>query len=670
MNRTATLLLFLCFVLASCIAEHEAANETPPLPEPRPPKPAGRTLLLEPELREAAPSGGSFSLAARRAEIREIMLSLFKDADINLVMAEGVKGSVSLDFKNVSVEQALEALLQARDLTFRRDGSFLYIEDKITRVFTLDYVSNTGADGVEIWSGLNREVESMLSKEGSMVLNATAGRIEVTDSPSIVRRIARHLREVEESVSRQVIVEAEVLEVTLSDEFRLGFSYGIFPDYLNSDEVGLLDSGTAISQTLSAGGSALNVGILRPNELAIAVDMMRQSDQVRILSRPRVATLNNRLATLAVVERVPIIERNVVDGEGGIRTEYDIRFEDAGVSINITPQIAADGVIMAHIQPSITAVEGFVTTPDGLQVEPIFNVRETETTLRVLDGQTIVIGGLRSVRRNEVTQKVPILGDIPLLGFLFRSTIQEEQQTELAIMMTPRIVSAEGSQDAREARSKIIAAQRPFHAGDVFGWIPEESTGAVEDVPKTAVLKDLEDGEFRILQRARDGKPSKDGPISITTSGLAGVHLLRAASLYSEGDYRESLEHIQQSLAFDPLDGDALLLLGLIHYAQNDRALAVQQFAKAAHRGEENPEALNNLAVMMLERGDLSGAEVLLERAVRIAGSNAHLRNNLGVAYLRSGNVEAALGQFKEAVRLEPHHADAALNLQDALLAM
>ncbi|MEQ8764552.1 MAG: tetratricopeptide repeat protein [Planctomycetota bacterium] len=669
MFRSATLLIILGAVFASCVSQKDEPQKQHPLPAPRKPAPVGRAVLLEPELRLATPNGGEFTLAARRADVRDILMSLFKDADINLVIADSVTGAVSLDFKNVGVEQALEAILQARDLTFRRDGSFLYIEDKITRVFSMDYVSNSGADGLQIWDNLNNEIDGMLSTEGSAVINPIAGRVEITDSPNIVRRIARHLREVEESLSRQVIVEAEVLEVTLNDEFRLGFSYGIFPDYLNSDEVGTLEGGTAITQTLAAGGSAFNIGILRPNELAVAVDMMRQSDQVRILSRPRVATLNNRLATLAVVERVPIIERNVVDGEGGIRTEYDIRFEDAGVSVKITPQIGEDGVIMAHIEPSITAVEGFVTTPDGLQIEPIFNVRETQTTLRVQDGQTIVIGGLRSVRKNEVVQKVPILGDIPLLGFLFRSTLQQEQQTELAIMMTPRIVGAEGERDANSARSKVMAAQRSFHAGDVFGWIPEEpGLPIAEKLPEE--VKALDEGEFRILRRAKDGEKVKDGPISISTAGLAGVHLLRAASLYSEGDYRGALEHLEQSLAFDSLDGDALLLLGLIHYAEGKSEEAVEEFAKAAHRTGENPEALNNLAVLMLERGDAEGALILLERAVRIDGENAHLRNNLGVAYLRSGNTEAALSQFKEAVRLEPHHADAALNMQQALTAM
>ncbi|HJX16383.1 MAG TPA: type II and III secretion system protein, partial [Candidatus Deferrimicrobiaceae bacterium] len=136
-----------------------------------------------------------------------------------------------------------------------------------------------------------------------------------------------------------------------------------------------------------------------------------------------------------------------------------------GIILSVTPQIGRDGNIMLAIHPSITEKVGEATAPDG-NTAPIVDVRETNTVVSVGDGQTVFIGGLMQERTQETIRSVPLLGDIPFLGLLFRSTDQQKKKTELVILITPRILRGGSTAEISAGEEdRLRRSERGFHIG-------------------------------------------------------------------------------------------------------------------------------------------------------------------------------------------------------------
>ena len=189
------------------------------------------------------------------------------------------------------------------------------------------------------------------------------------------------------------------------------------------------------------------------DRLSAQLRALAAQTDVRVVSTPRVATLNNHKALIKVVRNqvffIAETDVQIVEGVGTTTTtDFVPQIIPIGVTLDVTPRISQDGEVTLHIHPSVSEVVAVQpqpsTDPSAQQTGslPVVDLRETDTVVRVRDAETIVIGGLMRSRNLDMERKVPFFGDLPLLGAFFRSTNVEELRTELIILLTPRILRA------------------------------------------------------------------------------------------------------------------------------------------------------------------------------------------------------------------------------------
>ena len=178
---------------------------------------------------------------------------------------------------------------------------------------------------------------------------------------------------------------------------------------------------------------------------------MKDSGKVQVLSRPQIVTADNKIATINIGQRVPLITDSRFTEQTGTTTS-SYRYEDVGVNLSVTPKISPDGWVKMDIGTTNSSLSSSVVAINGSASVPIINTRRANTTVSAQSGQTILIGGLISTQDDKRVKKMPVLGDIPLLGVLFRSTHTSHDRKELLIMLTPQIL----------AHGSTVATTRPM----------------------------------------------------------------------------------------------------------------------------------------------------------------------------------------------------------------
>jgi general secretion pathway protein D len=213
----------------------------------------------------------------------------------------------------------------------------------------------------------------------------------------------------------QILIESKVVELSQSDSLRLGVSYG------NGTVKFVTDKTTRRTSLAEAITTTLN---------ALAAD-----GKANVLANPRIATLDNQEALINIGSRIPYA---VPVSSGSGVTQWAVEYIDAGVKLKITPQLGAEGYISTFIQPEVSSISEWRTTAAG--EFPVISTRNASATVRVKDGETIVIGGLKSETARENLTRVPILGHFPLIGLLFQNRVIEKEKTEIVFLITPHVI--------------------------------------------------------------------------------------------------------------------------------------------------------------------------------------------------------------------------------------
>ena len=241
---------------------------------------------------------------------------------------------------------------------------------------------------------------------------------------------------VEGSAQRQVLIQANIMEVILSDEYRMGIDWSVVPGPEFAIR-GTLTGGAAASQALSTGATAFRVGVFA-DPISVLADALSRQGQVNVLSTPKISTLNNQKAVIRVGTNEVFFQETITlptPTAPAIRT-YTPQSITVGIILDVTPQIGPDGTIIMSIHPSISEKTGEAKAPDGTTI-PIIAVRETDTVVKVREGETIIIGGLISERKSIDRTSVPFLSSIPIIGGIFRQSLDETRKSELVITLTP-----------------------------------------------------------------------------------------------------------------------------------------------------------------------------------------------------------------------------------------
>lgn len=365
-----------------------------------------------------------------------------------------------------AVQSALEAYFQAEQQRLDRVGESLSPQRRMDQ---------------EVSIVAHEESNQLIISVGQRYKNAVLSIVEQLDMPPA-----------------QVMIEVMIAEVTLDDQFDMGLEFALqelrFSETAVPGGNGVLQSShfDVIGGTdLGAAGSGL-AGFsltITGEDFNFLVRALQSDSRLEVIQRPMIMCQDNETATINVGQRVPIVQGTSTSSAGQISA--NITYEEVGVILEVEPHINPDGFVYLRVAPTISGIaDSTVQVAPGV-FAPILNERKAETTVAVRDGETVVIGGLITTQESEAESKVPFLGDIPGLGFLFRTTTRSKKKTELLIALTPRIVRTveDGRRISLAARdeSGLITPnmkQSPLFAGLRISPEGEDEIPSVEAMPE------------------------------------------------------------------------------------------------------------------------------------------------------------------------------------------
>ncbi len=392
-------------------------------------------LVTETATGSQDPNGECLSVHLDDVSCRTALEALAYQAGLNLVFVGEADERVRLHLQNVTWETALQAVVQAGVCTLTRQGRTLTITDRIESLETETFYLNHGKS-----TDLEAAVNKLISEQGKVGVDERLNALVVTDTPEYLERIHQALIELD-TQAPQVLIEVLIVNVILNDERKMGVDWQVIGSKNAIESLTLTQELNATGLTNPYGA----VDFFTVNgdwSFHGLFDFVQSHENVKVLASPKVLVLNNCTATIDAVEEIPYQELSETSGGGVIGTTA---FKEAGVKLQVTPQITDDGYILMHILPEQSARVGTYTV-DGTDT-PIIETRKTETQLRVRDGQTVIIGGLRKKEPFRKESRIPLLGDIPLLGKLFRQVHLQEADSELGVFITPRLYREEVPED-------------------------------------------------------------------------------------------------------------------------------------------------------------------------------------------------------------------------------
>ena len=504
-------------------ASIEAALDEAALP-PVTPAEVAAALLPEVgvELPDPAANNERFDVDTDKTPARTFFMALVKGTPYNMVVHPDVSGKISLSMKSVTVPQVLEAVSDVYGYAVRetRTGFVVLPAAVQSRIFQIDYLnlqrsgisrtrvsfgavstgargsSRSGQDGsaapqrgtsqagsgietiyeADFWTELQETLEQIVGtdKDHQVVVNAQSGVIVVRAMPEKLRHVEEYLEIVQGIAQRQVIIEAKIIEVQLSDGFQAGINWVAVAQNSRGDTYTF---GQHTPPT-GFGGDIEDLGgepiLVQPGEVTTGfintavggaftmafdigdfnsfIELLEAQGETRVLSSPRVSTLNNQKAVIKVGSDeyfVTDISTDTVTGTASA-TSRDITLTPffSGIALDVTPQISANNEIILHIHPTVSEVtdqQKVITVSGETDTLPLAfsEIRESDSIVRAKSGQIIVIGGL--MRRSMKSQVfgTPGLRRIPVIGKLFQSKREIETKTELVILLRAIVVDSD-----------------------------------------------------------------------------------------------------------------------------------------------------------------------------------------------------------------------------------
>jgi len=364
-----------------------------------------------------------YSMDLRDVDIREVLIALSKESATNIVIGEEVKGQVTVSFNNVSLFDALDAILSTHGYNYYHKNNIIQVSDSDTEhagfnMATFVVRSLNIAD-------IEDNLANLTSGDAKIMLNTEANSVTIIDSPSNLNRVAEYLNQADVGAG-QVRIEARIVEFSLEKGMETGVSWTWF----DADIPDFEDLRGILSQNTSATSDAFSY-IASNEHIDAQIQAMASQKKAKLLSAPSIVTLSGTEAEIKVGNRVPYTQSTTTQTV----TVESVSFEDVGIILNVIPHVGHDGYITMYLHPEVSEVTGW--TEDD---QPIIATREATTYARVKQGETIVIGGLIENHQTDEEVKVPFLGDIPLLGYLFKNTLENSKETELVIFVTPHLI--------------------------------------------------------------------------------------------------------------------------------------------------------------------------------------------------------------------------------------
>ncbi|MEM5768568.1 MAG: secretin N-terminal domain-containing protein [Bacillota bacterium] len=365
------------------------------------------------------------SLRLHNADVNTVLRTLAAMGNVGLVVDDAVTGKITLQLEQVPFAQALEIVLKAKNLALQKIGHTLIVStpENISKGFGSIHV-------VKLRYAKSKEVKEALSvvlPKDKIQADESSNSLVFSGTPEQFAEVARVVAVLDKEMP-QVVIEAEVVEIYRDSAKELGLEWAwtSIPDK---------SAGSAGRSTDTAGankdyGSAhlfktVNVGVAAMLKAKIG------KGEGKVLAKPRIIALNSKDAHIHIGRKLPVVE---YDKDGNKTVSYI----ETGIKLDITPQIRENNSIVSKVKTEVSDA-AYNAASGGYEV----STRESETTVRLQDGDTLVIGGLYNSNINKTMVKVPFFGDIPLLGNLFRSSTGRSNDTEVIVLLRPTIAKSE-----------------------------------------------------------------------------------------------------------------------------------------------------------------------------------------------------------------------------------
>jgi type IV pilus assembly protein PilQ len=386
--------------------------------------------------------------------IEDVLRSMALQVDIDMIKSPKVIGEVTASLTDIPLDEALRNILSTHGYGFVVSENmirivpeaeiYVEVQKMANRVYRITYANVT-----DVYNA----VKDFLPAEANITFNKGTSNLMVTAAEDTIDSIDKFVTEVDR-MTTQIMVEARLYDIITTDSLDLGveWSLGRNTAYGNDGGVGELGgvsgktdpfltglfSGTTSAAT--ATDALMRVGILNS---AIDIDAIIRAQQenieAKLLANPKIMVLDNQEALIKIIEEIPYQELTETSGGGNIGTT---EFREVGVELLVIPHVTRDGMIRLDLYPQFSRDTGRVQVAGASNPlpQPIIARREARTTTLIKDGETVVIGGLKKEDLLQSQNKIPLLGDLPLLGNLFKFESEKTINSELVIFITPHIV--------------------------------------------------------------------------------------------------------------------------------------------------------------------------------------------------------------------------------------
>jgi type IV pilus assembly protein PilQ len=413
------------------------------------------------------------------ARLNQVLKILSQQSGMNFVASDAIKDkNVNVYLSNVKVWEALERILETNNLTYEmRPNSNVFLVKElvqqetqmITRVYELKHIpvpshlinsmlsfddeigeseagggaGATGAGGTTATSvtttsedeGIVGVIQSVLSEDGSVVEDKRTNSLIVTDYPTQFPIIEATIARLDVRVP-QILIEAEMLDISKNAADRLGANFsGRFFDLFGGEKATIWPFDDSDKQAFAV-SNTYAPGLISFQQMEMFIEFLREDTETKNLARPRILTLNNQTATIAIKtdEAIGLVVQQGTEGSVGDTTEAERA--ETGVFLKVTPQANTQTrEIMMAVEPKVvqaraSAIQGFRDPEE----------RGTKSILRVLDGDTIILGGLLRTDETDIRTSLPVISKVPVVGAAFRHKDKTAIQRELLVFLTPHIV--------------------------------------------------------------------------------------------------------------------------------------------------------------------------------------------------------------------------------------
>jgi type IV pilus assembly protein PilQ len=395
--------------------------------------------------------------------LRDFFRLIHEISGLNVVLDPAVKGSLTIVLDEVPWDQALDIVLRTKGLDKRRQDNVIIVAPQaelaarekaelaarkdVQELAPLrsEYLQVNYAKAGDMAALIKTQTNSLLSPRGSVAVDERTNTLLLQDTAERLADVRRLVATLDIPV-RQVLIEARIVIVNNDFQRQLGARFGVtnFQKYGSSGLVATTGTAAGTDQAIGSALSNLQtnktspagtfaLGILGNNYIVdLELSAAQAETQANIIASPRVITANQKEATIEQGVEIPYQQ----SASSGATT---IQFKKAVLSLKVTPHITPDNRIILDLDVKDDAVGTVVVTSGGVNV-PSIDTREISTQVLVNDGQTVVLGGILTTTQREDNTKVPYLGDIPVLGHLFKTTNHKDDKDELMIFITPKIV--------------------------------------------------------------------------------------------------------------------------------------------------------------------------------------------------------------------------------------